>query len=398
MPVFRYTALTPTGVTVQGETAALTVEELSAELQRQNLRVQSIRRARQLSGWRRRRVRLDSFLLFNQEFIALLRAGLTVHDAVKLCADRPDEAVLGQTLQRIGEAIRGGDALSEACARYTEVFDPLYLAALRTGEKTGELAAVLQRHQESLKIRAAFAKKVSQALAYPIFLLITLAIILALLFVFVMPRFVSMYADFGADLPGPTRVLVHFVEYLYLYIPVVAGAVLVAWQAWRHWRQGAVARMRIDRLKTRLPLWGTVYRHIGAAQLARTLATLLAGGTPLVEAMRTTAASLPNRFQAERLLQATQGVVEGKGLAESFRATELVPNTALKMIEVGEASGNLDSMLAEIAGYYEERVADQLARAMALVEPFMMLLIGILIGGIILVMYLPIFYMVEIVK
>lgn len=401
MPIFSYVALTKTGATVAGESAAVNAAELSAELARQELRVQTLevkRDARRLPGFGRQRIKPEALLLFNQEFVALIRAGLTISDALKLCADRPDHPALGALLQSIGEAVRGGQSLSEACAAYTDVFEPLFVSALKTGEKTGGLVDVLGKYQESLKNRVAFNKKVGQAMAYPMFLLITLGVIMSVLFIFVMPRFVAMYADFGAELPVATRVLVHFVKRLYLYIPLLAGLSFGAWVLWRRWTAFPAARIRVDDFKCRLPVWGAVYKNVALAQSARTLATLLSGGTPLVEAMQTTSTSLANRADAARLVRATQAVTEGSGLAAAMRDAKLMPNTALKMIEVGEASGNLDAMLAQIAEYYEEAVSNQLARAMTLIEPLMMLLMGILIGGIILVMYLPIFYMVDIVK
>lgn len=346
----------------------------------------------------RRRVTPAAFSLFNQEFIALVRAGLTIPDALKLCAVQPDQPTLAAVLQRVLDDVCSGVELSAACAVHPEIFDSLYISAVRTGEKSGNLATVLSRYQQALKQRVAFSKKVSQALAYPAFLLITMGIVLAVLFVFVMPRFVAMYTDFGAELPAATRVLVHFVEHVYLYIPLLAGIATLSWAAYRRLVATTQGRLWIDSMKGRVPIWGPVSIDVARAQLTRTVATLLTGGTPLVEALQTTAAALSNRADAQRLARATQSVIEGSNLADAIRRVDLMPVTALKMIEVGEASGNLETMLGEIAEYYEERVGGRLARMMALIEPLMMLLMGILIGGIILVMYLPIFYMVEIVK
>lgn len=400
MPIFNYTALTKAGVAVAGEIAAADETQLLAELAQRELRPQSIQRKRRgLSRrWGRRRVTPAAFMLFNQEFIALVRAGLTIPEALKLCAVQPDQPTLATVLQRVLDDVRSGVELSLACAAHPDVFDPLYLSALRTGEKSGNLATVLAKYQEALKQRVAFGKKVSQALAYPLFLLITMAVVLAVLFVFVMPRFVAMYADFGAELPAATRALVHFVEYVYLYIPLAAGAAAALWWAYRQWVATPGGRLWVDRCKGRVPIWGPLSVDVARAQLTRTVATLLSGGTPLVEALQTTANALSNRADAERLKTATQAVIEGASLATAIRGADLMPVTTLKMIEVGEASGNLEAMLSEVAEYYEERVSGRLARMMALIEPLMMLLMGILIGGIILVMYLPIFYMVEIVK
>jgi type IV pilus assembly protein PilC len=399
MPLYSYTALTEAGVRVTGEGVATSARELTRELAGKGLLIQQIRKRRaSFKLFQRERIKPEEFLLFNQEFIALVRAGLTIPEALQLAVDRPDNPGLGRILQRVLEDIRGGVLLSEACARHREVFDALYVSALKTGEKTGDLPNVLVRYQDYLRHRVALRKKVSQALAYPAFLLIALSVILAVLFAFVMPRFVSMYADFGAKLPWATQMLIDIVEHMPLIAPTMAVLGVGVWFGWRSWTATERGRLTADGLKEKLPYVGGINRVAAVAQLARSLSTLLAGGTPLVEAMRTTHESVANRAYGARLARATQQVVEGGSLAQAFKAEQLVPETAIKMVEVGEASGKLDGMLAEVAQFYEETLDHRLARVMALIEPLLMLLMGILVGGTIVTMYLPIFNMAEIIK
>jgi type IV pilus assembly protein PilC len=298
----------------------------------------------------------------------------------------------------VREDVGNGVALSEACARHPEAFDRLYLAALRTGEKTGDFAAVLARYQDYLRHRVKLRRKIAQALAYPMFLLVALAIILAVLFVFVMPRFVAMYADLGAALPFPTRVLLSIVEHLYVIGPALAALALFAAWAWRAWLSTDSGRRRLGRLQERMPYVGEVARMSTCAQLARSLSTLLAGGTSLVEALRTAASSISNRLYLDRLEACTQRVTEGSSLAQAVRSAALMPPMATRLIEVGEASGGLDAMLGEVAQFYEEMLDIRLARAVALAEPLLMLLMGVLVGGIIIVMYLPVFHMADVIK
>jgi type IV pilus assembly protein PilC len=345
-----------------------------------------------------RRVRPEEFALFNQEFMALVRAGLTVPDALALAAQRPDSPRLAKLLERVREDVAGGLALSEACARHPEAFEPLYLAAVRTGEKTGDFAGVLARYQEFLRHRVALRKKVGQALAYPVFLLAALAVILGVLFLFVLPRFTAMYADMGATLPFATRVLISLVEHLAeLGAALAVGIVLAIW-GWRTWIAAEAGQRQRDKLRERLPYFGELARLATAAQLARSLSTLLAGGTPLVEALQTAASSIANRLYLDRLAAATRLVTEGSSLAQAVRATALMPPMAARLIEVGEAAGSLDAMLAEAAQFYEEMLDNRLARVMTLVEPLLMLLMGSLIGAIIIVMYLPVFRLADIIK
>lgn len=399
MPVFNYKALTTSGRTVFGEGAATTPDELSRELADRGLLVQRVRRKR--GGLRllaRRGVSGEEFLLFNQEFMALLRAGLTVPEVLAMTAERPDQPVLRNTLLRVLEEVRRGNLLSQACARHPEVFDTLYLSALETGEKTGDTASVLAGYHEYLKRRIAMGKQISHALAYPAFLLVTLFAILGVLFTFVLPRFVAMYADFDAKLPLPTRVLLNFVQHLYIYGPVAVGIIAAAWFGFRTWVRTPAGRESLDALKTGLPVLGGMSRVHAVAQTTRTLSTLLHGGTPLVDAMQTTANAVGNKAFGHRLLAARQRVLDGQNLARAMQEEDLLPGTAVKMVEAGEASGNLEGLLADIASYYEENLEHSLTRMTALIEPALMLLMGIMVGGIIIVMYLPIFSMANIVQ
>ncbi len=398
MPAFTYVALLPTGVRIREEAVADSEDALRADLAKRGVLVQSVREKRSRMGLRAGRVSPEEFTLFNQEFMALIRAGLTVPDALALAAKRPDSPALGQMLARVLHDVQNGALLSEACARHPEAFERLYVAALRTGEKTGDLFLVLGRYHDYLKHRVALRKKVAQALAYPLFLLVALGVILAVLFVFVMPRFVAMYADLGTQLPLATRVLMALVERAYFVVPlVIAGLAAGAW-GWRRWTATVDGRRRVDQIKEGLPFLNELQRIVSAAQLARSLSTLLAGGTPLVDALRTAAGSLSNQLHLDRLEAATQRVIGGESLNRAVRATNLMPETAARMVEVGEASGGLDTMLAEVAQFYEDILDARLARSMALIEPLLMLLMGLIIGGIIIVMYLPIFRMAEVIK
>jgi type IV pilus assembly protein PilC len=398
MPVYTYTALNAQGVRLTGDVVAETEEIVRADLAGRGLLVQEIKQKYSAIWFRSNRISLEEFALFNQEFMALIRAGLTIPDALVLSSNRPDSPALGRILTRVLEDIHGGALLSDACSQHPEAFERLYLAALHTGEKTGDLANVLARYHDYLKHRVALRKKLGQAMAYPVFLLVVLAVILAVLFLFVMPRFVSMYADLAAELPLPTRALLGVVQHMYIIAPLCVAGLATSVIGWRHWNSTTTGRRKIDQIKERIPYVGTLSRIVITAQLARSLSTLLAGGTPLVEALRTTSSSITNQVYLDRLNKVTQQIIEGSALAQSVRTEGLMPEMASRMIEVGEASGGLDTMLAEIAMFYEEMLDTRLSRVMSLVEPMLMLLMGLLIGGIIIVMYLPVFHLADIIK
>lgn len=398
MPVYTYVALGENGATRTGEESAESETELRAGLASRGLIVERVRAKRTQLPWMQDRVSTEEFALFNQEFVALVRAGLTVPDVLNLVADRPDSPVLARVLKSVLADVRNGAPLSAACEKHPRIFESLFISALRTSEKTGDLVNVLVRHQDHLRHRVAVRKRVRQALTYPAFLLVALVIILAVLFTFVMPRFVAMYADLGAELPLPTRVLMSIVKEFYIVGPMVAAAGVLLAVLWRRWVATPAGRRRVDALWAKLPYVSDLIRVVNTAQLSRTLATLLAGGTPLVEALRTAAGSTENRLVLEKLERATQQVTDGGSLAHAVRATDLMPPMAARMIEVGEASGGLDNMLGEVARFHEELLDTRLSRVMSLIEPVLMLLIGVIIGGIIIVMYLPVFHVADIIK
>ena len=396
MPIYRYSVLSENGQPVQGSEAAASGDELRESLARRGYLVQSIRR--QGRGGRTRRVRPEDLLLFIQEFCALIRAGMTVTSTLELARNRPDNPALGAMLSQILSDVQGGASFHDACAKYPEVFDRLYLSALLTSEKTGDLVGALTRYLTYLRMRVTLRRKVSQALAYPAFLGITMLVVLAVLFIFVLPRFVTIYADFGAALPWPTQLLVATVERGWIVLAGLAAASGGAWLAWRRWAGNRRFRIAIDRFRQRLPLIGGIFSLLSIIQFARSLSSLLAGGTPLLSALQTVGGAVTSRIFSEGLAGVIQQVSAGTSLAASLRQAGLLPETALRMIEVGESSGGLDRMLDEIALYYEEALDVRLTRLMSLLEPIIMLLMGVLIGGIIVVMYLPIFNLADVIK
>jgi type IV pilus assembly protein PilC len=397
MSKFSYKVLSENGLVTTGSEEAISSEALRLKLEEHGFRVQSIHRAT-LGLFKRKGVSPEIFLLFNQEFLALLRAGLTVSDALALSLDHPGRSEFGQVLAHVYQAVQEGTLLSDACAQHADLFDPLYIAALKTGEKTGELVTVLTRYQDYLRRQMLLQRKIKRAMAYPIFLMIILIIILAALFGFVMPRFVAMYASFDAALPTPTRWLLEIVNNLPVLFPLslLLGGAL--WMGWRYWSTTESGRLKLDRWKADIPVLGGIVQNIAVARISRSLSTLLGGGTTLVDALHTTQQALRNRAYAAHLALAAQRVTEGLGLAEAFRQTKAFPSTVIKMIEVGESSGALDKMLVEAAQFYEERLEDQMEMATALIEPLLMLVMGVIVGGVIIVMYLPIFNLANVIR
>lgn len=400
MPLFNYTALLLDGTTITGQAVSASKSELALELASRRLLVQRISQGSSLlmNVGGRSQPKPAAMLVFIQEFVALLRAGLTIPDSLHLVADRPSEPAFSRVLEAMLDDVQKGKSLSSTCEQYPDVWDGLLLSALRTGERTGDLVAALGHYVEFLRRRVAMRRKVSQALTYPLFLLVALAVILVVLFVVVLPRFVQLYTDMGAELPFATGVLIGIVKNFEIYAGLGLVLGVGIWFCMRFLRRDEALKLKVDKFKLTVPVFGPMERTAQVSQVARTLAMLLAGGTPLVEALRVTAASLSNREQARRLEAATARIMGGSRLAVAFEAEALMPKQALKMVMVGEASGSLDVMLAEVGQFYDEQLEHVLTRVMSTVEPALMLLVGTLVGGVIIIMYLPIFSIAEIIQ
>jgi len=396
MPIYKYVALTAIGEKVSGELKAPSVKDLQAELSGQGLHVLRHKKIYAAKLLHTSGVKLEELKLFNQELIALLRAGLTMPAAIALISERTSE--LGSILRHVLDDINHGCSISAAFEKHKEQFPATFIAALKIGEKSGELVKTLTRYQDLIGHNILINQQVSRALVYPLFLLLTMAVILIALFTFVMPRFVAMYAGFNAPLPAPTRALIHVVDHFGLYSGMAVLLAGMIWSAKRYLASNARFQLLYHQALFRLPLIGGLVATLNVTHVCRTLSVLLSSGVPLVQALEVTVQTFANRFFAGRLRNVMQSVTEGTGLAQSLKQQALMPATALKLIEVGEASGNLDGMLTEAAQYYEINLVHRLGKVVALVEPFLILLIGAFIGGIIIVMYLPIFSMSEIIQ
>lgn len=400
MPVYIYKAMTTTGAVVDGQLAANSVDDLHADLASNGLILQS---AKQKQQWNfpltsHKAIDRQEFFLFNKEFIALLRAGLAIPAILKLLSNRPKQPSFQKVLKHILSDVCQGVALSKACSQFPDVFDKMYLSSLMIGEKTGELIPVLKRYQDFLKLQISLAKKINQAMAYPVFLMITMLFILSVLFMFVLPRFALMYSNFGSELPMPTRILVNMVEHSYIYVPVTIVISLIIYFVYRKWILLSHGRLIKDKAILVLPLFGKVIKLQIASQVSRTLSMLMSSGMSIVDTVTTTIGSLNNHYYRIKLEQAKERIQAGESFSVALDGISLFPETSIMMIKAAEISGELDSMLEEVALYHEEALEYSLERLMSHIEPLIMLLMGIFIGGIIFVMYLPIFSVADIIK
>ena len=339
---------------------------------------------------RERKIRPADFLIFNQQFSTLIKAGLPILKALELLAERAAAPRLRPTLQDVRQRVRDGALLSEALAAQGS-FPAVYVTAISAGERSGNLTGVIDQYISYLRVSTGFRTALLTALIYPAILVVTVILVLSYLVTYAMPQFAKLYQDLGVPLPAMTQLMLNMAVPLRNYFVVFAGvAVLIAAAIflWTRTLEGALA---IDRLKPKVPIVGDIWLKGEIAQFLRTLATLLAGGTPLVSGPQTSSAAIGSRLIATSVARASERVREGKSLSESLSETRLIPPLALEMIEVGEASGALSAMLTSVAEFYEEEVSTRLQRTLIWVTPAILVVMAVVVGFILISLYLPLF-------
>ncbi len=331
------------------------------------------------------------FLSFNQEMLVLLRSGLPILQVLDTLVERMEAGGLLNTLLDIRTDVKGGSALSDAFGRFPKMFPPLYVASLRAGEQSGDLPVTLGRFIAYQKRVEAIRAKVRSATFYPALLALAVTVVLGFLMLYVIPSFTQVYADASVELPLATRLVIAVANGLVTGLPVWAPLLIVALFLARGYARTANGAMLADRVKLRLPFFGDLLREYALSTFCRTFATTLASGIPIVQAMQMSRGTLNNRVLEKNLGMAVNRIQEGARISEALEQSGDFPIIALRMIGVGETSGSLVDMLNDVSEYYESEVERRLDRLTTIIEPLMMLTMGLLIGGIVVAMYIPIF-------
>ncbi len=345
-------------------------------------------------GRRKRKVNQEKFLIFNQQFVTLVRAGLPILKSLDLLAGRLTDARLGRYIRAVRDEVRTGSSLSDAFA-HQRVFPAIYVTSIMAGEKSGSLPEVLDRFITYQRLALAVRRKLLLSLLYPS-VLITLVIALVIFLVtYVVPNFAQLYTSMSAQLPTMTQVLIAVGTTARSYVLVGAAALAVLVVLFRIWARGEKAQERLDNLKMRTPLLGEIWTKYQVAQLSRVLSTLLLGGIPLVSSLETAGRSLGSRLLRGALEKARKSVREGQPLSASLQATGIFPDLSIEMMEVGESTGALPAMLNSVAEFYEDEVQTKMQAALSLIEPAIMIFMGIFVAFVLVSLYLPIFSLAD---
>jgi type IV pilus assembly protein PilC len=398
---FRCRLGTPSGEVIEGVYVAPSEVALRRELEEKGLHVLSLRVRGGLGalsfGRRTRTIARHEFLVFNQELATLLKAGMPLVQSLDILRVRLANPVFKAVLDDVHEKVRAGTSLSDAFAAHGELFPGVYTASLMAGERSGNLETVLRRFVSYSKVIDTVRSKTLSALIYPAILIILALVLVGIIVIKVVPTFSEFYSTFGAELPLSTRVIVAISNVVRSQIVVILVGVAGAALAFYTWIGQPGQKARFDRLVLSLPGIGASFHKFATSQLARTLSTLLGGGIPLVNALDIAARSTGNRYLGRELEVVAQRVREGQGFAATLLERRTVPDVAIKMIEVGESTGALQEMLNSLADFYDEEIETEVSRFVTLIEPALLVIMGIVIAAIVLALYMPLFQLTSVI-
>jgi type IV pilus assembly protein PilC len=388
---FNWEGMDRKGQRIKGRAVAQNEQSLKADLRRQGVvatRIRKQSKAFSTGG----RVKAEDIAIFSRQLATMLGAGIPLVQAFEIIGTGHDKPAMQKLVLEIKAEVEGGTSLHEALAKHPLYFDDLFVNLVEAGEQAGALEGLLDKIATYKEKSEAVKKKVKKALFYPAAVMVVAAIVTTILLIFVIPQFEELFKGFGADLPAFTQMVINlskFVQHNGIYLAVViAGAIFAFGYFYKRSRK---MRQLLDRLSLKLPVIGPILNKAAIARYARTLSTMFAAGVPLVEALESVSGACGNIVYEDAVMRMRDEVATGQRLQRAMENTSLFPNMVVQMIAVGEESGALDTMSGKVATFYEEDVDAAVDSMSSLLEPLIMAILGVLVGGLVIAMYLPIF-------
>ena len=398
MPTFVWKGKNRYGDTVGGERVAATKEELSRLLQKDQITVLSVGAARggfKIPFLKREKVRLKDLAVYSRQLSVLIDAELPLIQSLGILEEQQKNAYFKNVIKTVKEDVEAGSTLNQAKRKHPKAFDDLYCNLIASGEQSGSLDVMLRRLSEFIEKNVRLRAKVKQAMIYPVAILIFAVVVTIFMLWKVIPIFANIFRDLGAQLPWLTATVVAASDFMQKYILLVIAGIIGAILAVRYYRSTTPGRWSTDKLLLKVPLFGKLLYKVAMTRVTRTLATLISGGVPMLEALKITSTTAGNVVIEKEIIDARKFVSEGKTLSESFKQAGNFPTMMLQMINVGEATGTLDEMLSKLAAFYDEEVDNSVAALLSVLEPIMLIFIGGLVGSLVISMYLPIFSLMK---
>jgi type IV pilus assembly protein PilC len=401
MPTFVWEGKTAQGKAMKGELEAPSLEAVIALLRDRRIRPVASRIREKGTGLEKEltipgfgeKVKPKQVSLFTRQFATMIDAGLPIVQCLNILTEQSESKLLRRTIRVIQQDVEGGSTLADALAKHPKIFDNLYVNMVQAGEAGGVLNTILNRVALFIEKANKLKRKVKGALIYPTTILAVAVIVVAILLIFVIPVFAELYGSMGKALPAPTQITINisnwFVANWYFMFGGLIG-IVIAIRAYYQTEQG---RMNIDRIMLHLPVVGDLLRKVAVARFSQNMAILLSSGVPILDGLAITAKTAGNRVVEKAIMDSRVSISQGKTVAEPLRESKIFPPMVCQMVAVGENTGGLDGMLRKVAELYEEEVDDAVANLTALMEPLIMVVLGVILGGLVISMYLPIFQM-----
>lgn len=400
--IFAWEALDKRGAKVKGETRSANLALARAELRKQGINPTKIRKKSQGlfggGGAKKKKITANDVAVFSRQMATMMQSGVPLVQSFDIIGKGHENASMQDMIMGIKAEIESGNPLAEALAKYPRQFDNLYCSLVNAGEQAGILDSLLDKIATYKEKTEAIKSKIKKALFYPVAVIVVAFIVTAILLIFVIPQFQEMFSSFGADLPAMTLAVIGLSKIFQAYWWAIFGGIGIALYAFFEAKHRSEPfRNKLDALTLKIPIFGPLITKATIARFARTLSTMFAAGVPLVEAMGTVAGAAGNHVYASAILLMRDEISTGSQLNVAMRNSNLFPNMVVQMVAIGEEAGSIDSMLAKVADFYEQEVDDAVDGLSSLLEPLIMAFLGVVIGGLVIAMYLPIFKMGEVV-
>jgi type IV pilus assembly protein PilC len=402
MATFAYSGRTRAGESVAGERIAETMDAAVAALRRDKILVTRITPAKgkaeaapKSGGRLDKKVKSKNLAVFTRQFSVMIDAGLPLVQCLDILGSQEDEKNFAAVILQTRTAVESGASLADAMRKHPKTFDPLYTNMVAAGEAGGILDTILKRLATYIEKAVKLTGQVKSAMIYPTAVITIAALVVAVILWKVIPTFAQLFAGLGAELPLPTRFVIWMSNSLVTFFPFLfVGGVAAAWGFRIYYRTDG-GRHVVDRTLLRLPVLGSILRKIAVARFCRTLATLISSGVPILDGLEITAKTAGNAIVEDAIMSTRKSIEHGETISAPLKETAVFPAMVVQMIGVGEATGALDTMLAKIADFYEEEVDTAVAGLLTLLEPIMIAILGVVVGGIVIAMYLPIFDLIS---
>ncbi|MBW2264560.1 MAG: type II secretion system F family protein [Deltaproteobacteria bacterium] len=397
MPIYLWQGQDRKGAIQKGEIEATDETAVNAQLRRMRIKPTKIKKKPkdlfENVSFLQPKIHTSDVVVFARQFATMINAGLPLIQCLDILQSQQENKTFKKLLKETKEKVEGGSTLADALGKYPGTFDNLFVNMVAAGETGGILDTILDRLSSYMEKALKLKKQVKSAMTYPIIVLIIAALVVGVILIFVIPVFEKMFADFGGALPLPTQIVIVLSDFAKSNVLYMIGALIVFSFVFKRFYASEKGRAIIDDLMLKLPVFGTLLRKVAVAKFTRTLGTMVSSGVPILDALNITAKTAGNKTVETAIYSVRKAISEGQTMANPLAESGVFPSMVCQMVAVGESTGALDSMLEKIADYYDDEVDSAVDNLTSMIEPFMMVFLGVTIGGLVISMYLPIFKM-----